>query len=51
MNAAIAAGAVAGAFALGLPVAADIMRGTHGAPTCAEPVAPRRGAADHFRSA
>jgi hypothetical protein len=48
MNAAIAAGAVAGAFVLGFPVAADIMRGTHGAPTCAEPVAPTRGVvADH----
>jgi hypothetical protein len=48
MNAAIAAGAFAGAFFLGFPAAADNLRDTPGAPTCAEHVAPTRGVvADH----
>lgn len=44
MNAAIAAGALAGAFFLGFPVAADIMRDAwRTAPICAGPVVPTRG--------
>ena len=49
MNTAIAASALAGAFFLGFPVAAVLMRATgRAAPICAEPVVPTRGVvADH----